>query len=165
MVRVWVIRGGDGNRLVDEFIDNDVTGVGFYRVPDGRTISDAEVGAILRAERVRVWRQRAARFRSFVWAMSCGDVVVMPDTPRGEVVIGEVAGNYEYRLDLPVERYRHRRAVHWLGRHPHSDLPRGREDIYRQRESLRELEAPDIVEHAIRVRRGEVGRAATDRRI
>jgi hypothetical protein len=164
VVRVWVIRGGDDNRLVDEFIDNDSIGVGYYRVRDGTRISEDELTAILRNENLAAAGQRLSRFRWFVWQMSPGDVVVMPDTPRGEVVIGEIVGDYEYRADLPADRYRHRRAVKWLGRHPHSDLPAGREDVYRQRQTLQPLDAPDIIKHANRVRRGEVGRRATDRR-
>jgi predicted Mrr-cat superfamily restriction endonuclease len=165
VVRVWVVRGGEKNRLVDEFIDNNVIGVGFRSVPDGRTVTESALEAILRADNHGSPRQRAERFQDFVWEMSPGDVIVMPDTPRGEVVIGEITGDYKYREDLPADRYRHRRDGRWLGRHPHSDLPRGREGLYRQRQSMRELlDAADLVEHANRVRRGEVGRPATERR-
>lgn len=37
-MRAWVVRGGDNNRLVDEFVDAGVTGVGYHTVPDGRTV-------------------------------------------------------------------------------------------------------------------------------
>jgi hypothetical protein len=156
--RVWFIRGGDKNRLVDDFVDDGFIGMGYYGVPDGRTLSEADLMARLRTDNVRTAGQRAARFRLFVDEMAPGDVVVMPDTPRGEMVIGEVVGEYEYLGDLSPDRYRHRRSVKWFGRHPHSYLPPGREDLYRERRPLRELDAPDFVRHAERVRRGEVGR-------
>lgn len=163
MGRLWFVRGGDENRLVDDFVDDGVIGMGYYGVSDGRTLSEADLMARLRADNVRTAGQRAARFRLFVDEMAPGDVVVMPDTPRGEMVIGEIVGDYQYLADLAPDRYRHRRRVSWLGRHPFSNLPPGREELYRERRPLRELDAPDLVDHAERVRRGEVGRAASDR--
>ena len=35
----WVVRAGEENRLVDEFIDSGVTGVGYFTVPDGNDLT------------------------------------------------------------------------------------------------------------------------------
>lgn len=166
MARVWVIRGGRDNRFVDCFLDDAVIGVGYFTIPDARSLGRQAIEALLRAEGTSAavaWH--AEMLVDFVHRMAPGDVVIMPDTPRGEVVIGEVAGGYEFHAELPSERYRHRRAMRWLGRHPHAYLPPGREDLYRQRPTLLELhDADDLVAHAERVRRGELGRPATERR-
>ena len=162
--RVWVIRDGEDNRLVDEFVDNGVTGVGYPTVPDGRTVAHAEVAALLRADNRTVPERRAAMFEDFVRGLALGDVVVMPDTPRGEVVIGRVTGFYEYRADIPLDRYRHRRSVRWLGRHRIDDLPQAWRHLYKQRATLQEYAAPELIRHADRVEAGDLGRPVGDRR-
>ena len=164
MSRVWCIRGGEGNRLVDAFVDGGYTAVGYYLIPDGRTVTESEVAAVLRSEKRTVPERRAAMFEDFVRHVAPGDVVVMPDTPRGEVVVGRVDGPYEYRGDLPAEQYRHRRKMRWVGRHRIDDLPTAWAHLYKQRPTLQVCDAPELVTHASRVEAGELGRPATHRR-
>lgn len=159
----WVIRGGEGNRLVDTFVDDGVTAVGYPTIGDGRSVPTVDVRAQLRRERVAGVDGAVARFDSFVNEIRVGDVVLMPDTPRGEIVIGIVQGDYDYRDDVPVDRYRHRRDVRWVGRHGTNELPTARQDLYKQRTTLRRYDAPDLVAHAALVEAGGVGRPATDR--
>lgn len=165
-MHVWVIRGGDHNRLVDEFVDADVTGVGFYAVPDGRTVTRSEVSRLLREERKSAAVDWAtSMFATFVHDITNGDVVVMPDTPRGEVILGEVHGDYRYEERVPLERYRHRRVVKWFARHAISELPPGEQSLYKQRVTLSERTSPGMLEHIDRVRRGELGRPPRERPI
>lgn len=160
MPRVWVIRGGEKNRLVDDFVDNGVIGVGYFAVPDGSTLTPSEVYELLMAEGTSgIPVRHASMFVHFVRTMTEGDVVLMPDTPRGDVVVGEIAGPYAYHDHLPVERYRHRRPVRWLGRVGVDELPRGREVLHKQRSTLLEISfADDILALAQRVRSGALGR-------
>ena len=65
----------------------------------------------------------AKRFTRFVKEISIGDVILMPDTPRGEVVLGVVEGGYAFDREIDPEQYRHRRRVRWIGRHRLDDLP------------------------------------------
>lgn len=41
--RVWVIRGGERNRLVGTFVDESVIGVGYASVPDAHLLGDGEL--------------------------------------------------------------------------------------------------------------------------
>lgn len=158
MSRVWCIRGGEGNRLVDAFVDGGYTAGGYDLIPDGRTVTESEVAAVLRSEKGTVPERRAAMFEDFV-----RHVVVMPDTPRGEVVVGRVDRPYEYRGDLPAEQYRHRRKVRWVGRHRIDYLPTAWAHLYKQRPTLQSYDAPELVTQAARVVAGEFGRPASDR--
>jgi predicted Mrr-cat superfamily restriction endonuclease len=160
MTRVWCIRGGEKNRLVDQFVQDGVAAVGYYRIPNARTISGAEVVRRLREDGYAAPEAAAKRFSLFVSEVSSGDVVLMPDTPRGEVVIGFVDGAYVYCDDVDPERYRHRRPVRWVGRHRLDDLPDRWRAFNRQRPTLQELDAPELLPHARRVEAGEIGRPA-----
>src|SRR4051812_37225319 len=108
MTQVWCIRGGEQNRLVDNFVDERVIAVGYYKIPDGRTISESAVARSLRADGYAAAGAAASRFTSFVFEIAIDDIVVMPDTSRGEAVIGLVDGPYQFRDELDPQRYRHR---------------------------------------------------------
>lgn len=165
MASVWVIRGGPDNRLVDEFIDGGVIGVGYGSVPDATQLDRHEIDELLREEgkSARV-EMHSAMLVAFVQRIALGDVVIMPDTPRGDVVIGEITGAYKFHPGVPEDHYRHRRSVRWLGRLRHADLPPGRQELYRQRQTLREVHrADDLVDYAKRAGEGQIGRPATER--
>ncbi len=123
----WVVRAGDENRLVDEFIDSGVIGVGYGTLPDGRDLTYTAVRRLLVAEATSEALDRhTSMFIEFVQEISIGHIILMPDTPRREMVMGDVTGPYEFHADLRPERCRHRRTVEWFGRVPLADLPTGR---------------------------------------
>jgi hypothetical protein len=103
-------------------------------------------------------------FIEFVKEISIGHIILMPDTPRRDMVVGDVTGPYEFHPDLPDERYRHRRTVEWFGRVPLADLPPGADKLYRQRTTLTRASVPGLEEFTDRVRAGDIGRPATDRK-
>lgn len=102
-------------------------------------------------------------FIQFVRQIRSGDQVVMPDTHRGEIILGEVSGPYKYHEELAPARYRHRRKVDWLARHSIADLPESERAIYRQRPTVVERPRPALRNHCARVRSGHLGRPARDR--
>lgn len=158
MLRAWVIRGGDDGRLVDAFVEGGYIAVGYPDIPDGRRVDRYEVTERLRARGWTVPEARAETFAQFVHQMGPGHVVVLPDTRRREVVIGVVAGDYEFHADVDADDYRHRRPVRWLARHAADLLPSALRDVTRQRQTLTERSAPSLVEHAEAVERGDLGR-------
>lgn len=162
MRRAWVIRGGEDNRLVDEFVGGGYVAVGYADIPDGRGVDRYEVAERLRAKGWTVPEARAEMFAQFVHQVGSGHVVVLPDTPRREVVIGVVDGDYEFHPDVDPDAYRHRRPVRWLARHAVDLLPSALRDITRQRQTLTERSTPALVEHAEAVERGELGRDPLD---
>jgi restriction system protein len=164
-VAIWLIRGGEGNVLVDEFTSVGVTGVGYPSIPDASDLSREEVEHLLtEAGSSGAISLHASMLDAFAHQVQPGDVVLMPDTPRHEMVVGEVTGPYRYDPEVPAGRYRHRRAVNWFARHAFADLPEEHQGLYRQRHTLARLDAPELVDHVVRVTSGEVGRPARERR-
>ncbi len=160
----WVVRAGDANRLVDEFIDSGVTGVGYFTLPDGHELTYTAVRRLLVSEATSAALDlHTSMFIEFVQEISIGHIILMPDTPRGDMVVGDVTGPYEFHPDLPPERYRHRRTVAWFGRVRHGDMPSGAGKLYRQRTTLTRASIPGLEEFTDRVRAGHIGRPATAR--
>ena len=162
------MRGGEANRLVDEFTDNGVVGVGYYTVPGDPSLSAVEVARFLEEEGVSgIPEAHATMFVDFARGMEDADVIFMPDTPRREVLVGEVTGPYRYEETLPVERYRHRRPVRWLGRVGLDDLPEEHRNLHRQRVTFA-AKGPDVsllaLADADAAAAGRLGRPAHERR-
>lgn len=104
-------------------------------------------------------------FVDFARGMEYGDIVFMPDTPRREVLVGEVTGPYYYDQTLPVERYRHRRPVRWLGRIRLDDLPDQHQHLHRQRVTFAgKGQDASLLGLADEVSAGRVGSPAHQRR-
>lgn len=158
-----MVRGGESNRLVDAFIDGGYIGVGYPQVPDGTTVSRTEVIDLLSEDGRTVPEQRAARFESFVQEMQVDDIVLMPDTPRGDMVIGVIAGDYGYQETIDPDHYRHRRPVTWLGREPIAALPDTHAHFFKLRQTLTEADAAGIEPFVHAALDGTPSKAATDR--
>lgn len=159
--RVWVIRAGERSRLVDDFVTGDVTGVGYPAVPDGRSVTRDQVEEMLVDDGTPAAVKRSvAMFDAFVNDVGVGDAVLMPDTPRGDVLVGTVTSGYEYHAELPHDRFRHRRAVEWRARVPLAELPESEQGLQRQRTMLADLTSDDLRAFVGRVVAGDLGRPA-----
>lgn len=157
--RVWIVRAGDEGQLVDLFVDAGVIGLEYPDVPDGRRVDQYDVIERLKARGWTSPERRAEMFILFVHQVRPGHLVVLPDTARGDVVVGRVEGEYTYDSSIDLDECIHRRAVTWLGRHDRSELPPSARDLYRQRAVLTERTSPGLLEHLEKVEHGEVGRA------
>ena len=152
-----MIRGGDDNGLVDVFVSAGVVAVGYPDIPDGRRLDRYDITERLRERGWTVPETRAELFVQFVHQIGVGHLVVMPDSPRGDVVVGRVVGDYELGPALDDEDgYRHRRRVEWLGRHDRALLPESTRDLSRQRTTLAEHTSLLLLAHLEAVERGEV---------
>lgn len=141
---VWVIRGGERNRLVDRFVDESVIGIGYGSVPDARSLGEGELEDGLVRRGSGAVTLHARMFRWFVDEMAVGDVVLMPDTPHRELVVGRVAGPYRHDDDVPPEAYRHRRTVEWLDHVPFDALPPAARHLHRQQQTLTRRTDPQL---------------------
>ena len=162
---VWGIRGGEDGRLVDRFLDGGYTALAFAELGDGRRLERHLVLRTLERAEVADAPGAAARFHTFVQAISVGDPVLMPDAGRKEIVVGIVEGDYEFHESVPPAACRHRRAVRWIGRHDREDLPAAWVDLYKQRPPIKRYEARALTEHVAAVEGGEMGRPATQRNL
>ena len=141
----WVIRGGERNRLVDTFVSESIIGVGYPSIPDGRTLADGELEDLLvQRGKSGAVTLHARMFRAFVHEMTAGDTVLLPDTPRRELVVGQVTGPYRFHPELPAEQYRHRRTVEWLDHVPFEALPPAARHLHRQQQTLTRRDDPAL---------------------
>ena len=159
-VRVWVIRGGDGNRLVDDFVTSGSVGLVYPEVPNVRTVDRWDIERRIEATGASNVDVHADVLLAFVHEIVSGDAALLPDPTRGEVVVGTFDGPYEHRPDVADERGQHRRRVTWVGRHATKDLPEPLRDVGRQRPMLKRRDSATFAEHLDAVRSGRLGRPA-----
>lgn len=164
MATVWVIRGGERNRLVQSFLDSGEIGVGFPELPDGRDVDRSKALRLLQQDPEAAPPEAdAAMFLSFVRRIEVGDVVVMPDPAASGLVCGVVAGDYEYRGELDADRHRHRRPVEWRRRLPVSALPERLAHLPRTRHAVADVHDGRLRDLALQCCRLELGDDPLDR--
>lgn len=166
MATVWVIRGGDRNRLVPTFLRDGAIGVGFPELPDGRTVDRAKALRLLGSgvEDEAPPEADAAMFLSFVRRVEVGDIVLMPDPQERGLVCGVVTGDYQFHEDLAPEQCRHRRPVEWHRRLPDAELPERLARVPSQRKPLDDVPDGKLRELSMRCCAGELGEDPHDRR-
>ncbi len=161
---VWVIRGGEQDRLVDLFVDQGVIGVGYAEVPDAEILTRSEIRPFITGEKTTAAVDaKVAMLSAFVREIQAGDSVLIPDVGRGEVVVGMVTGRYEFHGDVAPEACRHRRTVEWLARHPVVDLPVAVRGVAKQRAILEQHRDAEWSGHMTQVREQVIGRDPQDR--
>jgi restriction system protein len=116
---IWMIRAGEGGRLIDEFAKGYVA-IGWTELGDMSSVTDKEqIGELYIKAYPDVKKgsipTSIAMFHRFRSVLSKGDNVVSYDTKNREYLIGEINGDYEYKLE-GVGDYPHLRKVKWLGR-------------------------------------------------
>jgi hypothetical protein len=162
---MWVIRGGEQDRLVDRFVDESVIGVAHDAVPDAEILTRTEMRRfVVQGGASSDVDADVDTLSAFVNEIQEGESVLLLDLRRGEVVIGEVTGRYEFHDALEPGECRHRRPVTWLVRHDIADLPAEVQTVARQRGTLQQNRDATWAGHMAKVRAGEVGRDPKDRR-
>jgi hypothetical protein len=162
-MRAWIIRAGSDGRSVDRFVDEGIIALDYDAIDDLTRLDRWSIERRLEDVDLRPADVHADLLISFLHEVVRGDVVVMADTARSEVVIGVVDGGYEHAAWLPEGQHRHRRRVDWLARHPRADLPSILADVSRQRVAMRRVDSPQIDDHLAAVRAGTIGRPADQR--
>ncbi|MDE0801763.1 MAG: hypothetical protein OSA99_00425 [Acidimicrobiales bacterium] len=158
MATVWVIRGGERNRLVPTFLRDGSIGVGYPTIGDGRSVDRAKALRLLTTDdEAAAPEAAAAMFLSFVRRVEIGDIVLMPDPQESGMACGVVTGDYEYRDQVPLDQYRHRRAVDWRRRLPYHLLPERLENVPRQRQTLNDVADGKLRDLAKQCCAGDVG--------
>ncbi len=164
MATVWVIRGGERNRLVQTFLDDGAIGLGYPSLPDGRTVDRAKALKLLQDDpEAAAPESQAAMFLSFVRRITIGDLVLMPDPAADGMICGVVTGDYEFHEDLHPDRSRHRRPVDWRRRLPNSLLPERLAHLPKQRQTLNDVADGRLRDLALQCSELELGDDPLDR--
>jgi restriction system protein len=124
MKRAWLVRAGRLGEREALALQDGLAVIGWSELPDlsDRTTRESLMGLLQQTypdashKRLLNWQ---AQLWAFLHTISDGDLVVLPLKTASAVAIGEVAGGYRYRPDLPPDA-RHTRPVKWL----RPDLPR-----------------------------------------
>ena len=143
----WLIRAGERSRHAGRFVDHDVVALGWPNV-DGlgnfRDMTTEEIrGVLSRAALIGTPGQDTTELVNFRDEVRTGDIVITPDARVREILVGEVAGDYEYRDPSPAADYKHVRRVHWLGAFDRESLPRHLATETNWQRSIRRLRHQD----------------------
>ena len=121
--RVWVVRAGRGAVFAEEFRASAVVAIGYGFAASVEGMSWDDLSARMRKEMpdeplVTVGLGVGALFR-LSNEFQVGDFVVTPE-PGGTLLLGEVAGPYEFREVGIGGDHRHVRPMRWFARVPRS---------------------------------------------
>jgi predicted Mrr-cat superfamily restriction endonuclease len=115
---VWLIRAGHGAEHADTFVRRGVATLGWASIPglgDLRHHTDEEILELLSAARRGQPAEDLRELVSFRDA-AVGDLVVTPDTPARDLLMGEITGAYDYAPAPVCGDHRHVRPVDWQAR-------------------------------------------------
>jgi len=147
--QAWIVRAGEDSHYAEGFATAGAIAIGWNDIPgldDLRGMEQREIEKLLRAEgrSAGVASADAREMIAFRDGIQVNDVVVTPDSPAREILVGDVTGEYEYRPDAPLGDYRHVRTVAWVGRFGRDNLPAPLHQDTRYRRTIRLLDArPD----------------------
>ncbi len=121
MSTTWLIRAGEDAKLANAFESAKKVGVGWSDlegVEDLRFVERAEVASALRSagKSASVASLDADELIAFRDTLALGDLVVTPDPVSRQVLVGEIASDYDFNETATVGTCHHVREVLWLGR-------------------------------------------------
>ena len=122
---VWLVRAGHGAQHVDAFLRRGVMTVGWARIRglgDLRHHGEEEILDLLAAAGRGQPAEDRRELTSFRDA-AVGDVVITPDTPARDLLVGDITGGYEYAGAPVCGDHRHVRPVQWQARCARADVP------------------------------------------
>ena len=123
---IWLVRAGEGGRYASVFERRGVVAIGVHPVEDVSGMSRSQIRESIASKRPGKEGKvpvEAALLDHFVNEIQVGDIIVTPDAGTRELLLGEVAGPYEYHEIPVVSNFRHARKVEWQGRHARDELP------------------------------------------
>lgn len=147
--KAWIVRAGEDSRHAEGFATAGAIAIGWNDIPgldDLRGMEQPEIEKLLRAEgrSAGVAAADARELLDFRDGIQINDVVVTPDSPAREILVGDVSGAYEFRPEAPLGGCRHVRTVSWVGRFGRDNLPPALHQDTRYRRTIRQLDArPD----------------------
>jgi predicted Mrr-cat superfamily restriction endonuclease len=155
---LWLVRSGESGEVVDECVANGVAAVRYATVGDVRERTPAQVlKELSRATNRTDHETLAQRLLDFARRMHEGDYVVTSDGARRQLVVGRVAGLYEWRENSPIPGMRHLLPVEWLGRIDWEDLDEPAvKALVKYPRTILEVTDPTLVAIGARAEAGEL---------
>src|SRR3954471_10089770 len=96
MTTTWLVRCGDGGRHIDDAVGRGIITVDFS-ANDVTGLPVEEIATQLEGTKTRTAINRLAEMLfAFANDLEKGDVIISSDRARRQVVVGRVAGPYEY---------------------------------------------------------------------
>jgi restriction system protein len=125
MSNIWLVRAGEGGRLIEEFAKGYVA-VGWYELGDTSSIKSQSQ---LRKHYIKNYPNESqgainlgfSMFYKFHSVIKQGDKILTYDTKSREYLVGTITGEYEYKPNV-VGDYPHIRNVKWEGRVSRDDI-------------------------------------------
>ena len=119
MPNIWMVRAGEGGRLIEEFAKGYVA-VGWYELGDMSSYSSQKemrkhYNSCYAHERKGQINLGFSMFYKFHTTIKRGDKVMTYDTKNRNYLIGTIEGDYEYK-PKKVGDYPHIRKVKWEGK-------------------------------------------------
>ena len=125
---IWVVRAGTGGSRAQEFEQFGVAAIGYGDIGDIRGLDRPSVLQRMRAEhpdesesKLTSWTSQVFRFGNEI---EVGDWILTPDGGTRELLIGRIAGEYEYRAAPAIPDFHHFRQIEWQARRSRDLLPR-----------------------------------------
>jgi 5-methylcytosine-specific restriction enzyme B len=112
---VWVVRAGRHDESLELALDEGWCGIGWPRLGDLSGLDEEELGHEIELAYGDEPPARLGQYKAIVASfmrVRRGDLVLTPIKAHGEVAVGTVVGDYEYRPDNP-DTARHVRRVEW----------------------------------------------------
>lgn len=116
--RVWMVRAGNDNELIDQFTSHDWAAIGWEEMGDLSALDSREA---IKARYEEAYENaskskravNAGQLHRFVNVVAEGDLIVTYDKSTREYQVGVVTGEYEYEPSGSDEHYPNVRPVDW----------------------------------------------------
>jgi len=123
---LWLIRAGKHGENENLALEQGLAVIGWNELPDlSKVKTREELFELLQKtypeEKNKTLQNWLSQIWPFIQVMQKGDLVALPLKNRPVIALGEVAGPYMYRPDLP-EGARHTRPVKWMAELPRSSF-------------------------------------------
>lgn len=112
--RVWVVRGGSNNEIIDIVESKSVVAIGW--------VGAGDCTALTTRDEFRAHPPGADQLYRFVREMQIGDMVLTPNKATRRASVGEITGEYKYDPSVVNEEYPQVRAVKWSGSISRDDM-------------------------------------------
>jgi len=124
MTTTWLVRCGDGGRHIDDAVSRGIITVEFPKASDVTGLSIAEIALQLEGSKTKTATSRLAEMLfAFANELEKGDAIISSDRARRQVVVGRVAGPYEWVEAEVIPEQHHTRLIDWKARWGWDDLP------------------------------------------